>query len=90
MRFADDIGAVADEEPLEALEGSLDKTCTRYKMETSAVKTKLMTNSDSGIKREITVEGQKLGTETSFRYIGTVVSDDGSKPERILLQLSQT
>ena len=27
------------------------------------------------------VTGQKLGTVTSFKYLGAVVSDDGSKPE---------
>ena len=34
-----------------------------------------------GIQREINVKGQKLGTVTSFKYLGAVVSDDGSKPE---------
>ena len=49
-RFADDINALAEEEQeLEALVESLDKTCTRYKMEISAEKTKLMTNSANGI-----------------------------------------
>ena len=39
--FADDIDALAEEEQeLEALVESLDKTCTRYKMEISAEKTK--------------------------------------------------
>ena len=67
LRFADDIDALAEEEQeLEALAESLDKTCTRYKMEISAEKTKLMTN---GIKREIKVKGQKLGTVTSFKYL---------------------
>ena len=82
LRFADDIDALAEEEQeLEALVESLDKTCTRYKMEISAEKTKLMTNSANGIQREIKVKGQKLGTVTSFKYLGAVVSDDGSKPE---------
>ena len=82
LRFADDIDAVAEEEQeLEALVESLDKTCTRYKMEVNAEKTKLMTNSANGIQREIKVKGQKLGTVTSFKYLGSVVSDDGSKPE---------
>ena len=82
LRFADDIDAVAEEEQeLEALVESLDKTCTRYKMEISAEKTKLMTNSASGIQREIKVKGQKLDTVISFKYLGAVVSDDGSKPE---------
>ena len=80
LRFADDIDALAlEEQELEALVESLDKTCTRYKMEISAEKTKLMTNSANGIQREIKVERQRLGTVTSFKYLGAVVSDDGSK-----------
>ena len=79
LRFADDIDVLAEEEQeLEALVESLDKTCTRYKMEISAEKTKLMTNSANDIQREIKVKGQKLGTVTSFKYLGAVVSDDGS------------
>ena len=59
LRFADDIDALAEEEQeLEALVESLDKTCTRYKVEISAEKTKLMTNSANGIQREIKVKGQ--------------------------------
>ena len=38
-----------------ALVESLDKTCTWYKMEISAKKTKLMTYSANGIQREIKV-----------------------------------
>ena len=38
-----------------------------------------MTNSASGIK---------LGTVTSFKYLGAVVSDDGSKPE-VLSRIAQ-
>ena len=34
----------------------------------------------NGIQREIKVKGEKLGTVTSFKYLGAVVSDDGSKP----------
>ena len=57
-------------------------------MEISAEKTKLMTNSANGIRREIKIKGQKLGTVTSFRYLGTVLSDDGSKPE-VLSRIAQ-
>ena len=67
LRFADDIDALAEEEQaLEAFVESLDKTCTRYKMEISAEKTELMTNSASGIQGEIKVKGPKFGTVTSF------------------------
>ena len=64
--------ALAEEEKQEqeALVENLDNTCTRYKMEISAKKTKLMTNSANGIQREIKIKGQKLGTVTSFKYLG--------------------
>ena len=47
-----------------------------------------MTNSANGIQTEIKVKGQKLGTVTSFNYLGAVVSDDGSKPE-VLSRIEQ-
>ena len=54
LRFADDIDALAEEEPeLEALLESPDKTCTRNMMEISAEKIKLMTNSANDIQRKI-------------------------------------
>ena len=89
LRFADDIDALAEEEQeLEALVASLDKTSKRDKMEISAEKTKLMTNSVNGIQRDIKITGQTLGTVTSFKYLRTVVSDDGSKPE-VLSRIEQ-
>ena len=39
-------------------------------MEVSAAKTKLMTNNTIGINTEIDVNGQKLETVTSFKYLG--------------------
>ena len=48
LRFADDIDALTEEEQgIEALVDSLDKT--EYKMEISAEKTKLMTDSANSI-----------------------------------------
>ena len=89
LRFADGIDALAEEEEeLKALVESRDKSCTRYKMEISADNTELITNSANGIQREIKVKSQKLGTVSSFRYLGTIVSDDGSKPE-ILSRIAQ-
>ena len=48
-----------------------------------------MTNNTSGINAEIKVNGQKLKTVTSFKYLGSVITDDGSKPE-ILPRIAQT
>ena len=48
LRFSDDIDALAEEEQeQEAPVENLDKTCTRYKMDISAKKTKLMTDSET-------------------------------------------
>ena len=53
LRSADEIDAVAEEEQeLETLVERLAKTCTRYEMEISAEKNKLMTNSASDSHRE--------------------------------------
>ena len=58
-------------------------------MESSAEKTKLMTNNTSDISAEIKVNGQKLETVTSFKCLGSVITDEGSKPE-ILSTIAQT
>ena len=58
-------------------------------MEISAKKTKLMTNNTSGINIDIKVNGQKFETVTSFKYLGSVITDEGSKPE-ILSRIAQT
>ena len=52
----------------------LDKASTAYSMEISAEETKLMTNNTSGINTEIKVNGQKIETDTSFKYLGSVVT----------------
>ena len=67
----------------------LDKASTAYGMEMSAEKTKLMTNNTSGINTEIKVNGQQLETVTSFKYLGSVITDEGSKPE-LLCRIAQT
>ena len=90
FRFADDIdGLAGEEEELPNLVERLDKASTAYGMEFSAEKTKLMTNSTNGINTEIKVNGQKLETVTSFKYLGLVITDEGSKPE-ILSRIAHT
>ena len=58
-------------------------------MEISSEKTWLMTNNTSGINTDIRVNGQKLETVTSFKYMGSVIPGEGSKPE-ILSRIAQT
>ena len=89
-RFVDDIdGLAGEQEKLVKLVERLDKASAAYGMETSAEKTKLMTKNTSGINTEIKVNGEKLETVTSFKYLGSVITDEGSKPE-ILSRIVQT
>ena len=58
-------------------------------MEISAEKTKLMTSNIKGISLDVRIGGQKLETLQSFKYLGSVVTDEGSKQD-ILSRIAQT
>ena len=49
----------------------------------------MVTNKSSGINTEMKVNGQKLETVTSFKYLDSVIIDEGSKSE-ILSSIAQT
>ena len=89
LRFADDIdGLAGTETELANLVERLDNTSTAYGMQISAEKTKLMTNNINGISSTIKVSGEKLETVQSFKYLGAIVTDEGSRPE-ILSRIAQ-
>ena len=89
FRFADDIVVNAEvEEEAGVLVDRLDTTTTRYKMEIGPDKTKVMTNNPNGFQREIKIKGQRL-EEVENKYIGAIISNEGSKPE-ILSRIAQT
>ena len=72
LLFADDVDDLAGvEEELAKLVERLGKASKAYGMEISAEKSKLMTHDTSGINTEIKVNGQKLETVTSFKYLGS-------------------
>ena len=82
--FANDIdGLAGEEEELAKLVERLNKASTAYGMEISTEKTKLMINNISGINTN-TKE-----TVTSFKYLGSAVTNEGSKPE-IFSRIAQT
>ena len=87
--FDDINGLAVEEEELAKLVERLDKTSVAYGMEIGAERTKLMTNITNGINTEIKINGQKLETVTSFKYLGSVITYEGSKPE-ILFRIAQT
>ena len=90
FRFADDIVVNAEEEEEAGiLTDHLDRTTTRYKMEIGPDKTKVMTNNPNGFQREIKIKGQRLEEVENFKYLGAIISNEGSKPE-ILSRIAQT
>ncbi|GFO20886.1 endonuclease-reverse transcriptase [Plakobranchus ocellatus] len=58
-------------------------------MEISAEKTMIMANSKEPSKKEIKANGQKLERVTKFKYLASIITDEGSKPE-ILSRIAQT
>ena len=55
----------------------------------TAQTTAALTRLKPGINKEIKINGQKLEIVTSFKYLGSVVTDEGPKPE-ILSRIAQT
>ena len=48
-----------------------------------------MTNNTNGISADITIDNKKLKLVHSFKYLGAIVSDEGSKLE-VLSRIAQT
>ena len=90
LRFVDDIdGLDGQEQELVKLVNHLEEASTAYGMQISAEKTQLMTNNTNGISTDITIDDKKFETVRSFKYLGAIVSDGGSKPE-VLSKIFQT
>ena len=58
-------------------------------MQISAEKTKLMTHNTNGNSTDIQISDVKLDCVDSFKYLGAIVTDEGSKPE-VLARSAQT
>ena len=86
LRFADNINGLAGKEELTCLVKLLDTASTLYRMQISTEKIKLMTNN---ISTDIKVNNEKFETVHSFKYLGAIMSDEGSKPE-VLKRMAQT
>ncbi|KAI8488077.1 hypothetical protein Bbelb_341950 [Branchiostoma belcheri] len=90
LRFADDIdGLAGGEQELANLVESLDTTSRKYGMEISAEKTKLMSNNDKPITTKVAVNQEELQTVDQFKYLGSIISKEGSKAE-VISRAAQT
>ena len=57
-------------------------------MEISPDKTKIMSNIANGLTKTIKVKGYNLETVTTFKYLGAIVPDEGTKRE-VLTRIGQ-
>ena len=82
---ADDIVVNAEE----VAGGLVDRLDTATKTETGHGKTKVMTSNPNGFQRQIKIKGQKLEALEHLEYLGSSISNEGSKP-KILSRIAQT
>ena len=71
FRFADEI-VNPEEEEAGVLVDHRDTTTTRYKMEISPNKTKVMTNNPNAFQREIKTQDQRLEEVENFKYLSAI------------------
>ena len=89
LRFADDIdGLAGSEQELFNLTNAINSASTRYGMEINGEKTKIMTNNPAGFKEEMILNNETVEVVNKFKYLGSIISDKGSKPE-IVARLGQ-
>ena len=89
LRFSDDIdGLAGKEEELENLVKKVETASTAYGMEISPEKTKIMSKNANGLTKTIKVKSYNLETVTNFKYLGTIVTDEGTKRE-VLTRIAQ-
>ena len=90
LRFADDIDLIAGTEcELADLVTRLDKAAARYGMVISADKSKVMTNRKTPMTTRIMVADSQLETVEQFKYLGSILNNEGSKTE-VLSHAAQT
>ncbi|XP_069975886.1 uncharacterized protein [Penaeus vannamei] len=65
----------------DALEDRIGTSSSAYGMQISAEKTKLMTNATNNINSTIKINDEKVEDVQSFKYLGAIVTDEGSLPE---------
>ena len=80
IRYADDTVLIADtEEKLQRLVDSLNEGCERYGLKINIGKTEVMglTKRPEQLPVSISLRGDTLNQVSSFKYLGSLVSEDG-------------
>ena len=97
FKFADDQGMVAQKENgLQTITDSLSKTGKEYDMKINVKNSKVMRVCRNGSKQEgdnsinITIEGQRVEQVNQFRYLGSLISDDGTFTAEIKCRIAMS
>ena len=89
FRFADDIDGLAGEkEELVKLVDHLEKSLHSLRHGDQCQEDQADDKQHQWHQHRDQVNGQKLETVTSFKYLGSVITDEGSKPE-LLYRIAQ-
>ena len=90
LRFADDIdGLAGSETELANLIKIIDNSARAYGMKINSTKSQIMVNSEGSFTSEIKINNEPLKVVDSFKYLGAIIDDKGSKAE-ILARTGQT
>ena len=93
LRFADDIdGLAGSESELVNFIKIIDNTSRAYGIEINSTKTQIMANAEGRNNKftsEIKINNELLKVVNSFKYLGAIIDDKGSKDE-ILARTGQT
>ena len=93
LQFANDIdGFAGSEDELRQLLKHLEDTSQSYGMLINASKMKVMSNTTDGFIDKITINSETLEEVESFKHLGSIFSDKGSRPELLarIMMMSQT
>ena len=82
MRLADDIYVLAGSETeIRQLVSRLERASKDYGMGINGEKMKLMANNNNGMTTDMQIAGNTLDKVQSFKYLGAIISEEGSKSE---------
>ena len=90
LRFADDIDLIAGHtQELQALTDKLSNNSSKYGMEISIEKSKVMINSNENQHADIYLYGCKLEEVEKFKYLGATLTKNGTCDQEVRIRLAQ-
>ena len=90
LRFADDIDLMGKtEKELQELTSKLDNSASKYGMEISAEKSKILVNSTlPTVPTNISMNGEILEEVDSFKYLGAIINKEGTSLQEVKTRLA--